>query len=90
MPSLADCSHESPYLGRLAIVLSSRLLCLYLSSLVVVSIGQYVIFYIFGFQVLLSLITCCQSHWWSSVISRNQAQNPYFTLILIILLLGLT
>ena len=81
--------YDSPYLGRLATTLSSSLMCLHLSSVVTVSISQGVLLYILGFQVLLNLVVCCQSTQWTFVISRNQVQSPYFTLILANLLLGL-
>ena len=81
--------YDSPHLGRLAITLSSSLMCLHLSSVVTVSISQGVLLYILGFQVLLNLVVCCQSTQWSFLISRNQVQSPYFTLILANLLLGL-
>lgn len=80
-------THESPCLERLAST-SSRLVGLHCPPWLQSALAS-VFPYILGFQVLLSLVVCSQSPRWSFVISRNQVQSPYFTLVLNSLLLGL-
>lgn len=87
-PSLRDGSNKGLHLGKLTNILS--LACrVHLSSMAAICIRQNVLFYIFGFQVLLSSILYCQSRLWSFVISRNQARKSYFILILADLFWGL-
>ena len=81
--------YESPELERLAITLSSRLVGPRLSSWLQPAVASVFSFIFLASKSCRVWFGCCQSPQWSFVISRNQVQSPYFTLVLANLLLGL-